>query len=124
MGLWEQLVNGKVRKCVSFKIVKAGAIPGLFTQQLEKNAKEYLLGSFIYNKDYLAVSTFERKTLIKRMPFLGNTKDGHYIYEDTGSTITRFDVSPQGETASMILYADEYKPENISFIIEFKLEKN
>lgn len=126
MGFWERLTNGKMRKCVAFRIVKAGDEGSelLFTPQLEAQAKKYLLGKFFYSRDSLSVTSYERKQLVN-IPFLGQTKDGHLLFEEKGlkNVFTRFDISPLGETATMIVYSDEFNLENISFITEFKLEE-
>lgn len=128
MGFWERLTNGKMRKCVAFKIVDVG--PAILSEQretyikeLEGIAKPHLMGSFFYSRDGLNISDYERNQIMK-IPFSGSTRDGHFIFEERSkSTIVRYDISPLGETALLLTYVNECTTGNILYIIEFKLER-
>lgn len=80
MGLWEQIVNGKVRKCKSATVISANSLDSLSAS--EDFANELKNGKIIYSKDYLTFENNKGSYFLKKTPFIGFGENGTFLYEE------------------------------------------
>ena len=115
MGLWEQIVNGKVKKClyvnINYSIDADSTIP---------IANDFLYGKVIFSRDCL---TFENKNgsyFCQKMPFIGTTGYNQYVYEETlynrNSCTSRFIMDKDGGKGKFLSSLGEIFDQNKIYI--------
>lgn len=78
MGLWEQIVKGKVRRCIDSKAVSYD-----YANNLAKDiAAELKNGKIIYSRDWLSFVNNKGSNFMAKTPFIGFGDNGSYLYEE------------------------------------------
>lgn len=120
MGLWEQIVNGKVKKCIHAELSFSTTVDKLFVQI----AKDFINGKIIFSKDNLSFEKNDNSYFCRKTPYIGITENGSYIYQETdvsGGYTFQFIINQKSSSGQFISsLGRSFDTDKIYLIIDLK----
>lgn len=123
MGLWEQIVNGKVKKCIDAELIYYV----IKNELVVEIVNDFIGGKIIFNKDYLSFQRSDKSHFCIKTPYLSLNKNGYYVYQETdiiGGYTFQFLINPRGTDGTYFQCSgDSINTERLILTIDLKFNK-